>query len=170
MLYKRIVEQRHKLKLSKRELALYLGVSEDMIEKWEVGISMPDIVNLNKLSELFKISKDELLEDESSQSQFRYYTVKKTVKEYLSNAKVIAFTAYMISFLGLFTLFIISRMEPIIYIDEITGRIYHGFKAYYLSHNDFTTIYYISFIGFILSTIYLLIPEAKLKNLFQKKI
>ena len=170
MFYQNFIKQRNQLQLTKRDIALYLNVSLDVVEQWEVGIAMPDIDTLNRLSELFGVPKDELLKDNVSHSPFRYYTVKKTVKEYMSNAKVFAFAAYVISFLGLFTLFVISRMEPIIYIDLMSGKIYHGFKAYYYAFSDFTVIYYISVIGFILSAIYLIIPEVKLQRLFQKKI
>ena len=49
---------------SQEELADKLGLSRQAISKWEVGTSKPDIDNLIKISKLFEISIDELVNNE----------------------------------------------------------------------------------------------------------
>lgn len=59
-LSKKIIEQRKKAKLSQEKLAELTGVSRQAVTKWENGTSFPDTENLIRLSEVFKISIDEL--------------------------------------------------------------------------------------------------------------
>ena len=49
--------------LSQEELANRLNVSRQTVSKWEVGDSTPDMENLIAISDLFKISLDELVLD-----------------------------------------------------------------------------------------------------------
>lgn len=49
---------------SQEELADKLGLSRQAISKWEVGTSKPDIDNVIKISKLFEISIDELVNNE----------------------------------------------------------------------------------------------------------
>ena len=50
--------------MSQEKLAALLNVSRQSISKWESGESLPQIENVLELSTLFKISTDELLNDE----------------------------------------------------------------------------------------------------------
>ena len=52
---------RKKHNLSQEKLAEKLGVSRQAVAKWENGDALPDIINCQKLSELYKISIDELV-------------------------------------------------------------------------------------------------------------
>ena len=59
---------------SQEVLANQLSVSRQALSKWELGTSVPDTVNLHKLSKLFAVSADYLLDDtidtpETSSSQ-----------------------------------------------------------------------------------------------------
>lgn len=57
-----IQEQRKRKQLSQKQLAEYLHVSPTTVCKWEKGIHLPDISNLELLSELFQVSIQELLD------------------------------------------------------------------------------------------------------------
>ena len=48
-------------KLTQLELAKKLGLSQDTISLWELDKSLPDIVNLVKLSKIFDVKIDKLL-------------------------------------------------------------------------------------------------------------
>lgn len=66
---------RKKRNLSQEQLADEMGVSRQAITKWETGRGMPDIENIKIISELFKMSLDELIYEESkvdAQKEFTY--------------------------------------------------------------------------------------------------
>ncbi len=69
-----IQEQRKKNQLSQKQLAEYMHVSPTTVCKWEKGIHMPDISNLEQLANLFQISVQELIEGETAHA-----TVAETV-------------------------------------------------------------------------------------------
>ena len=56
----KIVELRKKKGLSQEELAEEVGVARQTISKWELGETAPDLKQAKKLSEIFKVSLDEL--------------------------------------------------------------------------------------------------------------
>lgn len=60
---KRIAYHRRMLNLSQADLAEKMGISPQAISKWETGITLPDIEILLALSNFFKVSINELLED-----------------------------------------------------------------------------------------------------------
>ena len=62
---------------SQEDLADKLGVSRQAISKWEVGTSKPDIDNVIKLSKLFEISIDELVNNEIVRTEAISINVKK---------------------------------------------------------------------------------------------
>ncbi len=62
----RIKECRVKAGLSQSELADKLVVSRQAVSKWESGKGTPDIMNLKNMANLFDVSVDYLLDDESS--------------------------------------------------------------------------------------------------------
>lgn len=51
------------MKLSQEELANKLGLSRQSVTKWENGQAFPDITNLIRLSEIFKVSIDRLVKE-----------------------------------------------------------------------------------------------------------
>lgn len=59
---KLIQSLRKEKKLSQQELGDKLGVSPKTISKWETGNGLPDISFLKKVSEIFEITIEELLE------------------------------------------------------------------------------------------------------------
>lgn len=56
-----IVERRKILRLTQKDLAAKLNVSDKVISKWETGASLPDLSLVNALSEALEISVSELL-------------------------------------------------------------------------------------------------------------
>lgn len=59
----KILELRKKNNLSQEKLAEQVGVARQTISKWELGETSPDLKQSKKLSEIFNISLDELVND-----------------------------------------------------------------------------------------------------------
>ena len=57
-----LFEARKKAGLSQEGVAEKLGVSRQTISKWETNETIPDIYQAKKLSKLYKLSLDELIE------------------------------------------------------------------------------------------------------------
>lgn len=60
----KIVELRKKNRLSQEELAEKVGVTRQTISKWELAETSPDLKQAKKLSKLFNISLDELVDND----------------------------------------------------------------------------------------------------------
>ena len=58
----KIYELRKKKGITQEDLALMLDISDKSVSKWENGISKPTIENLKKISNIFDISLDSLIE------------------------------------------------------------------------------------------------------------
>ncbi len=70
---------RNDAKLSQEQAAEALGVSRQTVSNWETGKSYPDILSVIKMSELYSLSLDRLLKEESSMDQgYRYYLKDST--------------------------------------------------------------------------------------------
>ena len=61
---KRIMELRKKNGFSQEELAEKLGVARQTISKWELGETSPDLRQAKELSKIFKVSLDELTDND----------------------------------------------------------------------------------------------------------
>ena len=61
---KKILELRKKENLSQEQLAEKINVTRQTISKWELNETTPDIKQAKELSRLFKISLDELTEND----------------------------------------------------------------------------------------------------------
>lgn len=69
-----ISEQRKKHHMTQSELATLLSVTNQAISKWENGRGIPDIEMLKKLSEIFKVNINDILDGKKNQSQkFKKY-------------------------------------------------------------------------------------------------
>ena len=64
ILGKKILELRKKENLSQEQLAEKMNVTRQTISKWELNETTPDIKQAKELSKLFKISLDELTEND----------------------------------------------------------------------------------------------------------
>lgn len=76
----KIVELRKKENLSQEELAEKIGVTRQTISKWELNETAPDIKQAKELSKIFKISLDELVNND----------VKNLLVEKVSNTEKLA--------------------------------------------------------------------------------
>lgn len=76
----KIVELRKKNHLSQEELAEQVGVTRQTISKWEWNETAPDIKDAKALSNIFKISLDELVNND----------VKDIIVEKVSNTEKLA--------------------------------------------------------------------------------
>ena len=83
----KIVELRKQKGLSQEELAQQLGVSRQAVSRWELGQTLPDIVNLVQLCELFGVSADYLVKDEVSDMQGGSEQVEVTAEQSLDAEK-----------------------------------------------------------------------------------
>ena len=59
-----IAESRNQVRLTQKELAEKIGISDKTISKWECGKSMPDISYLDTLCHSIEISMNELISGE----------------------------------------------------------------------------------------------------------
>lgn len=73
----KILNLRKKLNLSQEQLAEQLDVTRQTISKWELEETTPDIKQAKKLSEIFKVSLDELLDT----------NIRDTIVEKVSNTE-----------------------------------------------------------------------------------
>ncbi len=69
---------RNEAGLSQEQAAEALGVSRQTVSNWETGKTYPDIISVIKMSDLFSITLDHLLKEETS--------VKQTYRDYLEES------------------------------------------------------------------------------------
>lgn len=61
---KLIAKLRNDKKLTQQELGDLVGVGFRTVSKWERGLNLPDIENINELSKIFNVTKEEILNGE----------------------------------------------------------------------------------------------------------
>jgi transcriptional regulator with XRE-family HTH domain len=169
MFYEKLKENRIQLGLSEEQLSNKLNVSKETIAKWETGVSMPDLKNVIKLSDIFNVSTDYLLKDRKSDSDFSYYTVVQEEKKTLSPYKLLSILGFAISLMAIITLFVVTIVEPLTHINE-AGKEIKGFFAYCYIYTEFSVVIIFLFIVLILALLVILIPDKKLQKVFRKKI
>ena len=87
-----IALKRKQKNLTQEQLAEKLGVSNKTISKWETGKSLPDIVSILNLSDLYQISLDELLKGDTKMKE----KIEKDVKVAKDNKRLILTTAILL--------------------------------------------------------------------------
>ena len=88
--------------MSQEDLANRLNVSRQAISKWETDQSLPDIINIIAISEIFSVSTDYLLLDKESS-----FSKEKASKEKV--VPIVAIISALIGFCGNFIIYIFSR-------------------------------------------------------------
>ncbi len=73
-----IREARNRTRMTQEQAAEALGVSRQTISNWETGKSYPDVVSVIRMSDLYDVSLDHLLKEETS--------VKQSYKVYLEES------------------------------------------------------------------------------------
>ncbi|MBR6314012.1 MAG: helix-turn-helix domain-containing protein [Clostridia bacterium] len=88
----RLKEMRQNAGMTQEEVAEKIMVSRVTVSHWENGKSLPDIVSLISLSDLYSISLDELVKGDSKMTE----KVKKDAKEAKNNKRLIGITALLV--------------------------------------------------------------------------
>lgn len=112
--------------LKQSELAKLIGYSNKSISKWERGECFPkDDEVLLKLSEIFDVSIEEILQGEPTDIEDNYKTNIKIIDYIIGNRKLIIFiilTLIILSFIGIFLFTKIDKLNDKTYLhnnDEI---------------------------------------------------
>ncbi|MDT8336937.1 MAG: helix-turn-helix transcriptional regulator [Candidatus Izemoplasmatales bacterium] len=164
MYYKKIHELRKANKLSQEELAQRLNVSRQTVSKWETGIVMPDINNLLKLSEIFNVSTDYILKEETK--SFSYYPIDTKPERKIETYKLVAITFLLLSTLTILTFTIISILKPLEYSIPFKDRNYTDLLAYWYSYAEVRMGLILSLTLFILSLVTVLAPKQLIDKIF----
>lgn len=85
-------EARTNAGLTQEQVAEKIMVSRQTISNWENGKSLPDIVSIMKLSDLYQISLDELLKGDTKMKE----KIEKDVKVAKGNKRLILATAILL--------------------------------------------------------------------------
>ena len=94
---KKIKDARVKAGLTQEQVAEKIMVSRQTISNWENGKSLPDIVSIMNLSDLYQISLDELLKGDQKMKE----KMEKDVKVAKGNTRLILTTAMIFLVVGI---------------------------------------------------------------------
>lgn len=72
-----LLQLRKELRMTQKEVALQLHISDKTVSKWECGQGLPDISLLAKLAKLYNVHLESLLIGEQLESQAIGLTMKK---------------------------------------------------------------------------------------------
>ena len=114
-----IVAYRKRSGMTQAKLAEQLNYSDKAVSKWERGESMPDVVTLVQLAELFEITVDELLADPNALpqeaggriEQAMEAAVQKTLKRKANKKIVLGLSSLLVWFVALFVYVVVSSMD-----------------------------------------------------------
>ena len=123
MLGNKLVKLRKENQLSQDSLADKLGITRQTISNWELNITKPDIVQIKNISEIFNISIDELLDNNT----------KDIIEKKISNTEKLTNKTNKYIKITLITLYFII----LIFLIIIT--------IYFFNKKDFTNDYQTSF-------------------------
>ncbi len=123
MLGNKLVKLRKENKLSQDSLADKLGVTRQTISNWELNITKPDIIQIKNLSEIFNMSIDELLDNNT----------KDIIEKKISNTEKLTNKTNKYIKITLITLYFII----LIFLISLT--------IYFFNKKDFTDEYQTSF-------------------------
>lgn len=114
---KNIAAHRKRSGLTQVELADKLNYSDKAISKWERGDSIPDVLTLAQLAELFGITVDDLLkdpnalpEDTGAVQQAMGKVVEKTLKRKANKNIIFALSSILVWFVALFVYVVLSSI------------------------------------------------------------
>jgi len=89
---KKLKDARANSGLTQEQVAEKILVSRQTISNWENGKSLPDIISLMNLSDLYQISLDELLKGDQKMRE----KMKKDAKDLKSNKRLILITGLLV--------------------------------------------------------------------------
>lgn len=131
----KIIKLRRREKLSQESLSDKLGVTRQTISNWELNITKPDILQIKKISEVFNISVDDLLDNNIRDIIEKKITnTEKMTKKTTKNLRIIIITLYFIILTSIitFTVYLLSNKD---FTDEYQMEIYCTLdkEKYYLT-------------------------------------
>ena len=114
-----IVAYRKRSGLTQAKLAERLNYSDKAVSKWERGESMPDVLTLVQLAELFDTSVDELLRDPneipehipSRIEQAMETAVEKTLKRKANKKVILGLSSLLVWFVALLVFVVVSSLD-----------------------------------------------------------
>ena len=114
-----IVTFRKRIGLTQAKLAERLNYSDKAVSKWERGASMPDVLTLVQLAELFDTTVDELLRDpdaipENSGGPIEHAmeaAVEKTLKRKANKKVILLLSSLLVWFVALLVFVIVSSLD-----------------------------------------------------------
>lgn len=92
----KIKEAREKSGLTQEQVAEELLVSRQTISNWENGKTLPDIVSILNMSDLYQISLDDLLKGDHKMKE----KIVKDTKQAKSNEKLMMTTGILVTLVG----------------------------------------------------------------------
>lgn len=93
----KIIKLRKEKKISQEILGDKIGVSRQTISNWELNITKPDAEHIRKMSKIFNISIDELLDNDIRDiMEEKISNTEKTTNKNSKNIKVLLITIYFI--------------------------------------------------------------------------
>lgn len=113
-----IFKLRNNKKITQNELATLLNINPKTISKWENGISVPDTICINKLSKIFNVTVDEIING-------------KKKKKIFSLKFVILFLIILLLFTFLFIYFFNNYNKIKIYTIKSNDKLY-SINGYYI--------------------------------------
>lgn len=117
MLGANIVSYRKQRGLTQAGLAEKLNYSDKAVSKWERGESMPDVLTLMQLSELFDVSVNDLLSDPNRLPEQTgtvvgkmEKAVEKTLKRKADKQSILGLSSLLVWFVALLSFVVISSL------------------------------------------------------------
>lgn len=117
MLGANIASYRKQQRLTQARLAEKLNYSDKAVSKWERGESMPDVLTLVQLSELFGISVNDLLSDPNCLPEERgavvskmEKAVEKTLKRKADKNSILGLSSLLVWFVAILVFVIVSSI------------------------------------------------------------
>lgn len=106
-LNKKILSLRKKEKLTQEQMADILGVTRQTISNWELDITKPDIEQILKISNIFKISIDELLGQKTGDIILhKIETTENTVNKNYKKIRILLIIIYLVLLLSAISIII----------------------------------------------------------------
>ncbi len=176
-LCEKIYELRKKSGMSQEELAEKLDVLRQAVSRWEVGTAIPGAVNIHRLSRIFGVTADYLLNDEYD-GDGDVPAVKAAEKAWKNTFKrAAAFPAMAFGLFGNGVIYILSRFIPVMvprtYYEngvkmyewgKLKGRSY----IYFISEYDLELLAALLWLIFLAGLIYFVLTSKPAKKAFAK--
>ena len=113
-----IASYRKRLGLTQVGLAEKLNYSDKAVSKWERGESMPDVLTLTQLAELYGVTVDDLLSDPnalpentSKVEKVMEKAVEKTLKRKADKGMILGLSSLLVWFVALLLFVVVSSLD-----------------------------------------------------------